>query len=102
MNLAMTSSNVNFAGTASAGNASITNISNVNMNDFSTLANATVTKNGGNLNFLNFSSGGQASIILDGNSQLRFVSYGPRYHDRFPRRIRYREPDGLLLWSASH
>ena len=60
---------------ASAGNASITNISNVNMNNSSTLANATVTKNGGNLNFLDFSSGGQASIILNGNSQLRFVNY---------------------------
>ena len=77
VNLSMTSSNVNFQGDASAGNASITNISNVNLNDFSTLANATVTKNGGNLNFLNFASGGQASIILDGNSQLRFVSYSP-------------------------
>src|SRR5580704_15220478 len=36
VNLAMTSSNVNFAGTASAGNASISNISNVNMNNSST------------------------------------------------------------------
>ena len=62
VNLSMTSSNVIFAGTASAGNASITNISNVNMNNLSTLANATVTKNGGALNFLGTSSGGQASL----------------------------------------
>jgi len=68
VNLSMTSSNVIFRGTASAGNASITNISNVNMNDFSTLANATVTKTGGVLNFLNTSSGGQASVTLIANA----------------------------------
>ena len=75
VNIAMTSSNVNFAGTASAGNASITNISNVNMNNSSTLANATVTKNGGALNFLNTSSGGQASVILNGSGRLQFANY---------------------------
>ena len=75
VNLAMTSSNVIFAGTASAGNASITNISNVNMNNSSTLANATVTKNGGALNFLNTSSGGQASVTLNGNGRLQFSNY---------------------------
>ena len=78
VNLLMTSSNVNFAGTASAGNATITNISNVNMNNSSTLANATVTKNGGALNFLNTSSGGQASVTLNGNGRLQFSNYtGP-------------------------
>ena len=75
VNLAMTSSNIIFAGTASAGNASITNISNVNMNNSSTLANATVTKNGGALNFLNTSSGGQASVILNGSGRLQFANY---------------------------
>ena len=75
VNLLMTSSNVNFAGTASAGNATITNISNVNMNNSSTLANATVTKNGGALNFLNTSSGGQASVTLNGNGRLQFSNY---------------------------
>ena len=75
VNLAMTSSNVEFAGTASAGNASISNVSNVNMKNSSTLANATVTKNGNSLLFLDTSSGGQASIILNGNSQLRFSNY---------------------------
>ena len=75
VNLLMTSSNVNFAGTASAGNATITNISNVNMNNSSTLANATVTKNGGALNFLNTSSGGQVSVTLNGNGRLQFSNY---------------------------
>ena len=75
VNLAMTSSSIIFAGTASAGNASITNISNVNMNNSSTLANATVTKNGGALNFLNTSSGGQASVILNGSGRLQFANY---------------------------
>ena len=75
VNISATSSNVNFAGTASAGNASITNISNVNMNNSSTLASATVTKNGGALNFLNTSSGGQASVILNGSGRLQFANY---------------------------
>ena len=79
VNLLMTSSNVIFAGTASAVNASITNISNVNMNNSSTLANATVTKNGGVLNFLDTSSGGQASVTLMTTSgqtgQLQFSNY---------------------------
>ena len=48
------------------------------MNNSSTLANATVTKNGGALNFLNTSSGGQASVTLNGSSQLQFSNYtGP-------------------------
>ena len=71
------------------------------MNDLSTLANATVTKNGGVLNFLDSSSGGQASITLNGNSAAPFGdSYDPaRYHNRIPRGIRYREPDRHLLRS---